>query len=107
VKYAGGPKAPKENTPDEQWLKIAGDNDWVVITRDKRLRRRRGERKIWMKRGLRVFVMSSSGNMTAWETLQLLVERFDEIEDYARDRTGPYIVSVTKTGLHRLEPKEN
>jgi hypothetical protein len=78
----------------------------VVITRDKRLRRRRGERKVWMKRGLRVFVMSSSGNMTAWETLQLLVERFDDIEDYAHDRPGPYIVSVTKTGLNRLEPRE-
>lgn len=78
----------------------------MVITRDKRLRRRKGERKQWMKRELRVFVMSSSGNMTAWETLQLLVDRFDEIEEYAREHDGPYIVSVTKRGLNRLEPKE-
>ena len=42
--------------------------------------------------------------MTIWETGQLLISRFAEIEAYAREHAGPYVVSVTKQGLNRLEP---
>jgi hypothetical protein len=104
VRYAGGPHAPAEDTPDERWLSEAARRDWVVIARDKRLRRRKSERRQWRRKGLGVFALTSSGNLTIWQTAELLISRFDEIEAYARDHEGPYVVSVTRQGLRRLEP---
>jgi len=28
----------KEDTPDEEWLRMIGANKWILITRDKRIR---------------------------------------------------------------------
>ena len=61
IRFAGGPGAPKEKTQDKDWLRVAGDNEWVVIKRDKRIRTRPAEREALIEAGLRTFCMTGGG----------------------------------------------
>lgn len=102
VRFAGEPGAPKENTQDRQWLKTAGDNDWVVLKRDKKIRTRPGERDALIEAGVRTFCLTGAGNYTRWQTLELLATRWRRIEEVASTVAGPYIYSVTWSGVKLL-----
>lgn len=102
VCYAGGPGCPKESTLDIHWLKTAGENDWIVLKRDKRIRTRPGERKALIDAGLRTFCLTGAGNYSKWQVLQLLTARWDRIEEVASTVGGPYVYAVTKDGVRRL-----
>jgi hypothetical protein len=83
---------------DPRWLEIAGERDWIVIMRDKRIRRRPGEKIALIDAGVRAFCMTW-GNATRWETLGLLVRHWERIEDAATE-PGPYIYAVTRQAVH-------
>lgn len=102
VLYAGGPKAPKESTRDRHWLKTAGENDWIVLKRDKRIRTRRWEREALIAAGVRTFCLTGAGNYTRWQVLELLVARWRRIEEVANTVAGPYIYAVTWDGVRAM-----
>jgi hypothetical protein len=108
VLYAGGEDAPAENTLDDVWLPQAGAANWVVIHRDKWIKKRPGERQALLDNGVRTFCMTSAGNYTRWETLRLLADKWPGIEKTATKDAGPYICSVTWQGIRKLYlPGEN
>src|SRR5205823_7286351 len=47
---------------DEDWIPRVADQGWVILTKDKNIRRRRGEREAVLTANARVFTLSS-GNM--------------------------------------------
>lgn len=106
VLFAGGPGAPAHSTPDTEWLNLAGQRDWIVLTRDKRIRTRPWERQVFHA-GVRTFCLTHAGNSSGWEVLKLIVSSWDRIEGMA-SRPGRYICSVTRGGgLRWLAPKGN
>lgn len=105
VLYAGGSGAPAEDTLDEVWLAVAGQEDWVVIARDKKIRSRRGERRAFMDAGVRLFVLTSGGNFTVRQTFDLIEKNWEGVIEYASTHPGPYYCSVTTAGITQLYPK--
>lgn len=99
VLYAGGPNAPAVDTPDTVWLKRAGDENWVVLHRDKKIKMRIRERRALIESGVRSFCLSNGGNLNRWETLSLLVLRWGAIERIASQNAGPYVYSVNSSGV--------
>lgn len=59
-------------TPDEVWLKQAGKNDWIVLTRDQKIRQRRLGRESLMAFGVAAFAFTG-GQATAHETAQTIL----------------------------------
>jgi len=106
VLYAGGPGAPAVDTKDPEWLSIAGRERWVVISRDKGIRRRSAELRAVMDHGVRLFVLTSAGNLSRWDTLDLLVRRWQEITETASTNTGPFVCSVTRNGVRPIQLPE-
>jgi hypothetical protein len=51
-----------QRTDDVDWLRFVGQRDWVVITKDKRIRKRPLEREALINAGVRAFVLVS-GNL--------------------------------------------
>lgn len=88
--------------PDEQWLPIVGAEGWAVITRDKHIRARPGEIDAVRRHGVNLFAITSLGELTRWEQLDLLVRKWDKIEG-AAGTAGPAIYSVSYAGLAALE----
>jgi len=48
-----------ERTPDEDWLKVVGDQGWNVITKDRRIRYRKAEFGIVKKHEVKMFTLTS------------------------------------------------
>ena len=57
--------------PDEEWLEKAGRERWLVITRDKGIRRKPNEIAAFRDHGVIVFVLAS-GNASAEDTARLI-----------------------------------
>ncbi len=104
ILYPGALGCPvaSPNVDDEVWLGIAGQQDWVVITKDRKVRTRPWERRALINAGVRSFCMTAAGNYNRWRTLQLLARRWDAIEETAEKLPGPYIYSVTQAGVRFL-----
>ena len=75
----------------------------VVITRDKRIRRRPAERLAWRDGGLRGFVLTGAGRQPTWESARIVLARWDAIEEIIEARpAGPWMMALTA----RQAPRE-
>lgn len=53
--------------PDEDWLEVAGKKGWIVLTRDKNIRRKPNELRAFREHGVIAFVLTG-GDATAADT---------------------------------------
>ena len=88
-------------TPDEEWLEAAGREGWLVISRDKRIRTRPGERAALQQHGVGCFILGQTGNPTRWEYLKLLARTLDEMVQRFEETPRPFIYVVNSAGSMR------
>jgi hypothetical protein len=88
--------------PDEAWLRDAGENDWIVLTKDDAIRRRPAERDALTKAAVRVFCLTNRNLRGADQTKRFVSNRH-RILGQAR-KPGPYIYGVYAEGIRRLWP---
>ena len=111
VTYFSDPGSTRRSRPscpvtlgmkDEEWLPIVGRMNWIVLTRDKHIRTRPGEIAAVKEHGIKLFAITSDGELSRWEQLRLLVRKWDRIEQLAA-RPGPMICSVTSSSVTPLD----
>src|SRR5215208_3637328 len=73
---------------DEVWLRDAGKNDWIVLTKDDAIRRRPAERDALTEAAVRVFCLTNR-NMRGEEQTERFVSNRHRILRQAR-KSGPY-----------------
>ena len=83
--------------PDEEWMKVAGREGWIVITRDQAIRRKPNELKAFCEAKLIMFALAS-GNASADDTARLVVELYPRILRKAHAVKPPTMFSVTLAG---------
>lgn len=88
------------NAPDEAWLEVAGREGWVVLTRDKHIRRRPAELEAFQTHKVTVFVLAA-GNVSAAETAELITRLYDKIQRLAAQAQPPVMVGVTRSGISK------
>ncbi len=93
---------PGQLLADEVWLRDAGENDWIVLTKDDAIRRRPAERDALTEAAVRVFCLTNR-NMRGEEQTERFVSNRHRILRQAR-KQGPYIYGVYEKGLKRLWP---
>ena len=86
-----------KGTQDEVWLAEAGRNDWIVLTRDKRIRCRQLERLALQAAKVRAFVFTG-GNVTAKETGAILAGALGRIAKIAQADPGPFNYHIGRSG---------
>lgn len=91
-----------QEVTDETWIELAGQRDWVVLTKDDRIRRRPAEREAFVRAGLRVFCLTQR-HLKAEEQTHRFVSNINRILQRAR-RPGPYIYGVYERRLERIWP---
>lgn len=87
---------------DEVWLRDAGENSWIVLTKDDAIRRRPAERDALTEAGVRAFCLTSA-QLRGAEEIERFVSNRHRILRQARN-AGPYIYGVYESGLKRLWP---
>lgn len=86
---------------DEVWLPDVAHRGWIVLTRDKWIRRRPIEKQALIASGARAFVLTW-GNLRGREMAEMIVKHIDSMARLARITEPPFVFAVTKT---RVEPR--
>ena len=87
----------QEDAPDDEWLHWAGEQGWLVLTKDKRIRYRRPEFAAVKQARVRLFVLTA-GQITAVEMADIFVKARKKMERLAIKHDEPFIARVTKAG---------
>ncbi len=89
-----------ERVSDEEWLELAGTNEWVVFMKDARIRVNTAEREAVERHHVRCFCLSNQ-NLNGAAMAQRFLDNFDAIND-ACAADGPFIYAVHQTRIERL-----
>jgi len=84
-------------TSDEVWLETAGNKGWLVVSRDKRIRRKANELDALKRHRVRA-VFISGKNLTGKEMGELLVRCGRKIQDTLMSSKAPAAFSLTRDG---------
>lgn len=80
--------------PDEEWLETVGKQGWIVLTRDKNIRRKPNELRAFRDHKVLGFVLTS-GNASAADTAALVTAVYPKLIRKAKGTKQPAMFSVT------------
>ena len=89
---------------DTEWLGDAGQNGWVVLMKDDKIRYRPAELEALTTAGVRAFCLTNA-NLRGADMAQRFVDQLPKITRIATERPGPYIFGVYVDGVRALWPK--
>ncbi|MBA2556392.1 MAG: hypothetical protein H0V12_03440 [Chloroflexi bacterium] len=93
--------AREQEMPDTDFLRDAGDNNWLVLTGDKSMRRRPLERVAILETGAKVFALSSN-QLRSHDQVARIEQHLDRIVR-CHHRAGPlfYVLYPSTMELRR------
>jgi len=86
------------NAKETEWLPEVGARGWLVISRDKKIRSRPGERRSLLDAGVGCFILMQKQALTRWEYLKLVARTLDEMERLFSETPRPFIYGVGRNG---------
>lgn len=86
------------NTKDTEWLQKAGEEGWLVITHDKKIKTRPGERRAIIEHGVGCFILAYRGNLKKPEIAEIVLGALEDMEDLFEKTARPFIYTITKNG---------
>lgn len=95
VEHAGG--AFPFGSTDADWLSACGERNWIVLTRDQKIRRRVLERKAIQQSGAAVFALTA-GAATAAETADVVVRLLVKFANMAVSEPRPFLYTFSLAG---------
>lgn len=84
-------------TEDSVWLPFVGQQGWIVLTKDKRIRFNQLEKAAVRRYRVREFYFSS-GNYSGAEMAETLVAALPKMIRAVRKYEPPFIASISKLG---------
>lgn len=96
-----------QDTDDDVWLAEVGRRRMVVITRDDRIRYRKGEQDVILSAGVRCFCLNPTKGMTGPDQAEALTTALPKILRIASEEpAGGYIKGVNRRGeVRHLYPR--
>lgn len=83
----------RHDTTDEQWIPHVSEKGWVILTKDKGIRKPGIERDRVLRFGARVFTLTS-GRLTGARMAEIFVAHLAEIERLAEATPPPFVAIV-------------
>jgi predicted nuclease of predicted toxin-antitoxin system len=93
-----------DDMKDEDWIPIVANRNWVILTKDKRIRRRLRERQALFTSKARVFTLSS-GNWCSADAAKVLTTHLEAMETLATALHPPFVVVVSRRGIEIVYPR--
>ena len=100
--YPGHPWLPEVRlgAPDEEWLAVVGRANLIVVTRDRRIRTRPGERAAYREHGVRLVLLGGRRDLASTALADLLEAHEVGLRRMAvRLGAGPWTVRITDSGV--------
>jgi hypothetical protein len=105
VVFPGHPDRPEvpRRSLDDEWLAVIGARGLVVLTRDKRIRYRPVERRVWVDHRVRGFVLTGTASQSTSDSLTLLRRHWAEVSVIVQAQPeGPWMYAVTQAGVRPI-----
>jgi predicted nuclease of predicted toxin-antitoxin system len=93
-----------QNAVDDSWIPNVTARGWVILTKDKNIRRPAGERETVLTAQARIITLSS-GNMRGTHMAALFVRHLSEMEQLVFRQPPPFVAVLGHSGLQLLIPK--
>lgn len=85
------------DTPDVEWLKAVGYKGWIVLTKDKRIRRDSVERAALKLAGVRAFFLTQQA-LTGGEMADIFASALQGMVNRAHSQPAPFIYTLSRGG---------
>lgn len=105
VVFPGHPDLPEvpRRSLDDEWLAVIGAQDLVVITRDKRIRYKPVEKRMWVDHRVRGFVLTGTTSQSTADSLALLERHWATVAAIVEtESAGPWMYAVTQAGVRPI-----
>jgi hypothetical protein len=80
---------------DEDWLRALEGHEWIILTKDKNIRRHPLEAHALVAAGLRVFVITAS-DLTGDEMGEVIVTAIPKIRRFCASHPAPFMAGITR-----------
>jgi hypothetical protein len=90
-----------ESDPEDsdcEWLRFAGEKQWVVLSKNKFIRRNQIEIAEILNSSVAAFI-STASNITGGQIADSFLTAMPDILKVLRTRCRPYIATISKTGI--------
>ncbi|MBX6324679.1 MAG: hypothetical protein IRY93_01440 [Chthoniobacterales bacterium] len=87
-----------QDAPDEEWLMVTGQNRWVVITRDERIRYRAAARQVIRRAKVRMFVVVARGNLRIEAVAEIFLKALPRVRSIIASEKAPFIAKIWRDG---------
>jgi predicted nuclease of predicted toxin-antitoxin system len=87
-----------QDTPDTEWLAAAGRNNWIVITRDERIRYRVAEKQAIRRAKVRAFVLAAQGDLRAEMLAKNFLKAIGKIRRVVEQQKPPFVAKISRGG---------
>lgn len=85
------------DSPDEDWIALVGQRNWIALTKDKNIRYRHAEIGAIKRHRARVLVIRAK-NATGQEIAEILIKFAGRIQSFARRSRSPFIAGLDRSG---------
>lgn len=89
-----------QRVPDTEWIEDATDRGEALLCKDLAIARNQLEAETVFRVSARVFALANA-NLSGQDTAACLLDRGEAMVAMAARASGPYVVSVSRTGLRR------
>jgi hypothetical protein len=83
------------------WLPQVGQRRWVMLTKDKRIRRNQAELTALMNAGVAAFVLIS-GNLTGRQQGEAFAKALRRMQGMLQAHSVPFVATVTRDGAVQM-----
>ncbi|PYL11615.1 MAG: hypothetical protein DMF44_05130 [Verrucomicrobia bacterium] len=87
-----------QDAKDEEWLMVVGQKNWVVVTRDERIRYRAAAKQAIRRAKIRAFVLTAQGNLRAEMLAEIFLKALPKIRQTVKQRKPPFIAKISRGG---------
>jgi len=87
-----------QDASDPEWLAFAGKNNWIVITRDERIRYRVAEKQAIRRAKVRAFVLAAQGNLRAETLAENFLKALPKTRRLVEKEKPPFVAKVSRSG---------
>lgn len=85
----------EQGVADAVWPTEVGRRNWIVLTKDQRIRYREIERKALLNAGVRVFIFMS-GNVPFPKMAEIVAKALPRITTFAHQTKPPFVAGIYK-----------
>jgi predicted nuclease of predicted toxin-antitoxin system len=83
---------------DEEWLTVAGQKGWIVVTRDERIRYRVAEKQAIRRTKVRALVLVAQGNLRAEMLVEIFLKALPKVRAIVAKHRPPFIAKIWRDG---------